>query len=97
MRRTMQRYALVVALAAVTVFPLIGTSAPAAVAGPRITGAVYSLTNTTGGNSVAVFLRDAGGRLHPAGTVGTGGTGTGRASVVRARSPWPAAAAGCWR
>src|SRR5262245_20043720 len=76
MKRAMQRYGIVAALAAVSLFPLIGTGATA-VAGPRITGAVYSLTNATGGNRVAVFLRDAGGRLHPAGTVGTGGTGTG--------------------
>jgi VCBS repeat-containing protein len=76
MRHTLQRYALAAAIAVASLFPLIGTDSPA-VAGPRITGAVYTLTNDTGGNEVAVFLRDAGGRLHPAGTVGTGGTGTG--------------------
>jgi 6-phosphogluconolactonase len=75
-RRSIQRYGLAAALAVASLFPVFaGTSA--AVAGPRITGAVYSLTNATSGNSVGVFLRDVGGRLHPAGTVATGGTGTG--------------------
>ena len=43
-------------------------------AGP---GAVYTLTNQVGGNAVAVFTRAADGRLTAAGTVSTGGTGTG--------------------
>ena len=43
-------------------------------AGP---GAVYTLTNQVGGNAVAVFTRGADGRLTAAGTVSTGGTGTG--------------------
>lgn len=42
--------------------------------GPR---SVYTLTNQTAGNSVAVFTRSADGRLTPAGTFPTGGTGTG--------------------
>jgi 6-phosphogluconolactonase len=40
-------------------------------------GAVYTLTNQVGGNAVAVFTRGADGRLTAAGTVATGGTGTG--------------------
>src|SRR5438132_5102501 len=40
-------------------------------------GAVYTLTNQVGGNAVAVFARGADGRLTAAGTVATGGTGTG--------------------
>ncbi len=40
-------------------------------------GAVYTLTNQVGGNAVAVFARGADGRLTAAGTVSTGGTGTG--------------------
>src|SRR3989442_1476251 len=40
-------------------------------------GAVYTLTNQVGGNAVAVFARGADGRLTTAGTVSTGGTGTG--------------------
>lgn len=40
-------------------------------------GAVYTLTNETGGNAVAVFDRAGDGTLTPAGTVSTGGLGTG--------------------
>lgn len=40
-------------------------------------GAVYTLTNETTGNAVAVFARAADGTLSPMGTVATGGTGTG--------------------
>lgn len=40
-------------------------------------GAVYTLTNQTSGNAVAVFTRAADGRLTAAGRVSTGGTGTG--------------------
>jgi 6-phosphogluconolactonase (cycloisomerase 2 family) len=43
-------------------------------AGP---GNVYTLTNQVAGNAVAVFSRGADGRLTAAGTVATGGTGTG--------------------
>jgi len=47
---------------------------PADLAGP---GAVYTLTNQVAGNAVAVFTRGADGRLASAGSVATGGTGTG--------------------
>src|SRR3989441_12731867 len=40
-------------------------------------GAVYALTNQISGNSVAVFTRAADGTLSAAGSVATGGTGTG--------------------
>jgi len=40
-------------------------------------GAVYTLMNLTSGNAVAVFARAADGTLTAAGTVATGGTGTG--------------------
>ncbi len=40
-------------------------------------GNVYTLTNQVAGNAVAVFSRGADGRLSAAGTVATGGTGTG--------------------
>jgi 6-phosphogluconolactonase (cycloisomerase 2 family) len=40
-------------------------------------GAVYCLTNAAAGNQLAVFQRDAHGRLTLAGTVATGGLGTG--------------------
>ena len=40
-------------------------------------GAVYTLTNLSTGNTVAIFKRDEDGTLTSAGTVATGGTGTG--------------------
>jgi len=40
-------------------------------------GAVYTLMNQVAGNAVAIFQRAADGTLTAAGTVGTGGTGTG--------------------
>ena len=40
-------------------------------------GAVYTLTNQVAGNGVAVFTRAADGSLQAAGTIATGGTGTG--------------------
>jgi 6-phosphogluconolactonase (cycloisomerase 2 family) len=40
-------------------------------------GAVYALTNQVAGNSVAIFERAADGSLTAAGSVATGGTGTG--------------------
>jgi 6-phosphogluconolactonase (cycloisomerase 2 family) len=40
-------------------------------------GAVYSLSNDPRRNTVVVFNRDAGGKLRPAGTYETGGTGSG--------------------
>ena len=40
-------------------------------------GAVFTLTNQTAGNAVAVYARAADGTLTPAGAVPTGGTGTG--------------------
>jgi 6-phosphogluconolactonase (cycloisomerase 2 family) len=49
----------------------------ASVAGLEGPGAVYLMTNATGGNSVIVFDRSADGQLTSAGTYATGGTGTG--------------------
>src|SRR4051794_2878432 len=40
-------------------------------------GTVFTLTNATGGNAVAVFDRHHDGTLSPAGSVSTNGTGTG--------------------
>jgi 6-phosphogluconolactonase len=41
-------------------------------------GAVYTLNNSSSGNAVLVFSRAADGHIVPAGTVATGGTGTGK-------------------
>jgi len=49
----------------------------ARVGGENAPGAVYTLMNSTSGNAVAVFARAADGTLSAAGTVATGGTGTG--------------------
>jgi 6-phosphogluconolactonase (cycloisomerase 2 family) len=63
---------LVVAAAAATFFVLAATAM--ASGGKR---AVYTLTNAPSGNEVAVFHRGNDGSLTPAGTVATGGNGTG--------------------
>ncbi len=52
----------------------LAASAAAADGAP---GAVYTLMNLTSGNAVAIFARAADGTLTAAGTVATGGTGTG--------------------
>jgi 6-phosphogluconolactonase len=57
--------------------PFAGTDEPDAIAAASEPGAVYVLTNQTGGNAVAVFNRSADGTLSAAGTVATGGLGTG--------------------
>ena len=40
-------------------------------------GAVYTLNNSSSGNAVLIFSRSADGQISPAGTVSTGGLGTG--------------------
>jgi 6-phosphogluconolactonase (cycloisomerase 2 family) len=54
-------------------FALAGSSASA----KGDSGAVYTLTNAAAGNAVAIFNRAPDGTLTPAGTVPTGGLGTG--------------------
>lgn len=55
----------------------LGTAAPPP--GPKDDGhgAVYTETNSAAGNAIAVYAQAAGGGLVPAGTVATGGLGTG--------------------
>jgi 6-phosphogluconolactonase len=53
------------------------TAATAQASSSQRSGAVYTLTNSPGGNAVAVFDRDSHGSLTPAGTFATGGAGTG--------------------
>jgi len=45
--------------------------------GDKSAGAVYTMTNAPGGNEVVIFDRDHDGALTKAGTVSTGGTGSG--------------------
>ena len=66
-------HSIVVALLAAS-FALNGASVAAA-AGDD--GAVYTLTNNAAGNEVVIFTRAADGTLTPAGSVATGGLGTG--------------------
>jgi 6-phosphogluconolactonase (cycloisomerase 2 family) len=64
-------------LAALVVLAAFVVAAGAGAAGNDRPGAVYTLTNAASGNAVAVFARGADGTLTPAGTVATGGAGTG--------------------
>lgn len=65
----------VVGLAVGLVLAAAWTASPAAAA--EAPGAVYTLTNSAAGNAVAVFDRAADGTLTAAGSVPTGGLGTG--------------------
>src|SRR5580692_6122093 len=57
----------------------LAVSAERAVTASGQGGAVYTLMNQTSGNAVAVFNRALDGTLTAAGSVATGGTGTGSA------------------
>ncbi len=56
---------------------LVAAVAPGASASDEAVGAAYTITNSAAGNAVAVYARSADGSLEPAGTVPTGGLGTG--------------------
>jgi 6-phosphogluconolactonase len=71
----MRRIGTLVVAAALTAVLLV-MAAPAMASGGG-KGAVYTLTNAASGNEVAVFHRGNDGSLTPAGTVATGGNGTG--------------------
>ncbi|HEU4451375.1 MAG TPA: beta-propeller fold lactonase family protein [Gaiellaceae bacterium] len=67
-------------VAAVVAAALLVGAAPAMASGGgqgKGGGAVYTLTNSAGGNAVAVFERARDGSLTPAGSVSTGGDGAG--------------------
>ena len=61
----------------VSIAALLLAAATAGAAGKAHHGSVYTLTNSAAGNAVAVFARADDGSLTPAGTVATGGLGTG--------------------
>ena len=64
-------------VAAAAALAVLATAAPATAAGGDRGGrAVYTLTNSSSGNAVAVFSRAADGSLTAGGTVSTGGVGT---------------------
>src|SRR5689334_22173082 len=54
-----------------------GLAAPAAALAGEHGGAAFTESNAAGGNRVVVFARAAGGHLSPAGSVATGGRGSG--------------------
>ena len=68
---------LAAALASLCALTALGASPALADGGGGNGGRVYTLTNQAAGNAVAVFDRAPNGALTPAGTVPTGGTGTG--------------------
>jgi 6-phosphogluconolactonase len=65
------------ALGALVVLTTVLLLAPAAVASSDVPGAVYTLTNSPTGNAVLVYGRGGDGGLTPAGSVSTGGAGSG--------------------
>jgi 6-phosphogluconolactonase len=78
-------------LAAALVLLVVSPAAAGGRDGDRAVGVVYTLTNAAAGNAVAVFERSAHGTLGPAGSVATGGLGTGaglgsQGALVRAGS-----------
>src|SRR5947207_887584 len=64
-------------LAAAASMLALAATAATALGGGGSPGAVYTLTNAPAGNAVAVFDRAGDGTLTPAGTVPTGGLGSG--------------------
>ncbi len=72
----MQRLSRIVVPALFAVAALIVAAGPAVASGGNA-GVVYTLTNESAGNAVAVFDRAADGSLAPAGRVATGGLGSG--------------------
>src|SRR2546425_9266486 len=72
-RRTFHRLTLALGAAALVVLSLL----PGATASGGAAGAVYALTNSSGGNAVLVHQHGGDGLLTPAGSFATGGTGTG--------------------
>src|SRR5712692_3625283 len=71
-RSRMKRIAPVVVLLA-----LLAVGATSASSAPSAAGAVYTLSNSTTGNAVLAYSRDADGTLTPQGSFPTGGAGTG--------------------
>lgn len=61
----------------ITLFAVFALSGMALGEGNHYPGAVYTMTNSPGGNSILVFDRTADGMLVEAGSYDTGGTGTG--------------------
>ena len=76
MRTKLQEFTLSAFATAAGALALIALSSPAS-AHDQNNGIVYTMTNAASGNAVLVFNRTRDGRLISAGSVNTGGTGTG--------------------
>ena len=74
MKRLSARSGLIAIAALLAAFAI---TAGSAAAGNGSAGALYTLTNSAGGNAVLVFERGADGSITPAGSFATGGLGTG--------------------
>ncbi len=72
MKSKWMHFVMAAILAASFALSMVGAAAAA-----DDSGAVYTLTNSAAGNEVAIFSRAADGTLSPAGSVATGGLGTG--------------------
>jgi 6-phosphogluconolactonase (cycloisomerase 2 family) len=75
-RRSLLSFVGAAALAISTAVPF-ATPAGAQVSGGSAVGAVYTMTNAPDGNAIVIFDRDGKGALTPAGSVPTGGSGSG--------------------
>jgi 6-phosphogluconolactonase (cycloisomerase 2 family) len=71
------RRPLLLALAALVAIPAAVAPLEARGLRPALPGAVYTMSNDPQGNRILAFFRLPGGRLLPAGSVATGGRGTG--------------------
>src|SRR2546426_7863326 len=76
-RRRASRALIVLSLAAGALAAGAGTAVAAGASGGGFVGAVYAETNATAGNEVLIFDRRSDGSLTAAGSVSTGGLGTG--------------------
>jgi 6-phosphogluconolactonase (cycloisomerase 2 family) len=72
----MLNYRVILALLVIGILSVLAFGS-AGVAAAGESGAVYTMTNAADGNTIAIFTRAADGTLMPAGTVPTGGLGTG--------------------
>ncbi len=64
-------------VAVLVLFPLLIGSVGTVAASSGISGAVYTMTNSSAGNAIQVYDRAADGSLTPAGSFSTGGLGSG--------------------
>ena len=66
-------------IALILLVPLLSAGAAPALAADGAAGAVYVTTNSSAGNAVMIFSREADGSLTPSGSFATGGLGSGSA------------------